>query len=284
MLPAARPKAPLRDALFRPLHLDGLRARLLPAGPAVATALVLSNGRANFELLVLAALSWLIFYGLLRISLYQKQHSERISDLRDQLFSLWGLVGLVGPDHQLLPALGNYALDATRAHRLLWEIVQKQPRSVVELGPGASTVLLDLVRGPHIPRFELYSVEHDERFIESMRSLVAYHGIRDVHLIAAPLEPQQFGKWSGNWYRRDALAQIPEGVDFLVVDGPPGTLTTQSRYPALLALRSRLAKGAVIFVDDADRADERAMIEQWLQDDNSVRLQHDGRSYVILTA
>jgi hypothetical protein len=50
----------------------------------------------------------------------------------------------------------------------------------------------------------------------------------------------------------------------LVIDGPPGFIQHHSRYPALPLLSERLADGCVIFLDDAARADEQAIVRRWL--------------------
>lgn len=256
---------------------------MLPAVPSAVTVLALGGERSVVALVAVALLAWFAFYLLLRLHVVQNRQTGSIFDVREQLLKMWGLFGLLGPEQRLLPALGDHALDARRSYGLLWEVAQREPDVVVELGPGASTVLLNLLRESVSTPFHLYAVEHDEAFVEMMRSLLAYHEIDDVNLIEAPLEFQRFGEWSGQWYSLGVLAEIPEKVDFLVVDGPPGRLGPQSRYPALPALRDRLSDGAVVFVDDAGRQEERRTIAQWLQDDPALQVRHDGRSYVVLT-
>ncbi len=66
---------------------------------------------------------------------------------------------------------------------------------------------------------------------------------------------------------RGALAELPDGgVDLLFVDGPPATperAVERSRYPALPLLANRLARGARVLLDDAERAGERWVLKRW---------------------
>ena len=63
--------------------------------------------------------------------------------------------------------------------------------------------------------------------------------------------------------------------DLVVVDGPPRTVGPEARYPALPVLASQLNDGAIILMDDANRADERAVLERW-------RAEHDGIEISLL--
>lgn len=64
------------------------------------------------------------------------------------------------------------------------------------------------------------------------------------------------------WYALRALPAIK--IDLLVIDGPPGFLQEQSRYPALPMLADRLAAHCTVFLDDAARDDEQALVQRWL--------------------
>lgn len=49
----------------------------------------------------------------------------------------------------------------------------------------------------------------------------------------------------------------------LVVDGPAGDIQKMARPPALPILHEKLADGAVVFLDDGKREDERRIVEAW---------------------
>ena len=83
-------------------------------------------------------------------------------------------------------------------------------------------------------------------------------------MLHAPLEPAPSG-WGSPWYAAAAVAELPEIVDLLVVDGPPAAEpgTEHARYPALPALAGRLAEGATVILDDLPRPGEMAVLERW---------------------
>jgi len=49
----------------------------------------------------------------------------------------------------------------------------------------------------------------------------------------------------------------------LVIDGPPGFIQKNSRYPALPLLFDKLSKQSSVFLDDAGREDEKELVAQW---------------------
>lgn len=68
----------------------------------------------------------------------------------------------------------------------------------------------------------------------------------------------------------------------LIVDGPPGRVNKDARYPALPLLHERLNPGAHVFLDDATRPDERRILTQWLAEFPDLRLiRHVGRMAVM---
>ena len=113
---------------------------------------------------------------------------------------------------------------------------------------------------------KLSSVEHDPDWaaiVEGQLERESLGGVASLH--ASPLAPHR-DAWDGApWYSSGVLASLPERVDLLFVDGPPGygEGMAHSRYPALAALASRLAPSGIIVLDDADREPEREIVERW---------------------
>jgi predicted O-methyltransferase YrrM len=147
------------------------------------------------------------------------------------------------------------------------EIVRSDRREVAELGAGVSTVVLARLLAPR--GGSLTTVEHDPEWTQVVRSLLRADRITDgVRVIEAPLEPHSFALGEAPWYAASALESLPEGIDLLLVDGPPAGVEGlgRSRYPALPALAAKLALGAVVMLDDADRPGEREVLERWQAD------------------
>ena len=49
----------------------------------------------------------------------------------------------------------------------------------------------------------------------------------------------------------------------LIIDGPPENTQKWARYPAIPLLYDYMAKGCIVILDDANRKDEKEIIEMW---------------------
>ena len=145
------------------------------------------------------------------------------------------------------------------------EIVFGDRREIVELGAGVSTIVLARLMRERGGR--LTSVEHDPDWTRVVSSQLEREGLERVaRLVRAPLEPHPLALDRAPWYAAAMLADLPaSGIELLLVDGPPGygKGMARSRYPALPVLAERLAPGAVVVLDDAERPGEREIVERW---------------------
>ena len=83
------------------------------------------------------------------------------------------------------------------------------------------------------------------------------HGLA-ADLRAVPLEPAPDG-WPGLWYRH---GELPERIDFLLVDGPPWSIHPLTRGGAA-SLFDRVPVGGTVMLDDAARPGERLVARRW---------------------
>jgi predicted O-methyltransferase YrrM len=164
-----------------------------------------------------------------------------------------------------LPPMRKWAISPDFANLLAGVIRRQRPQTIVELGGGVSTLIagyaLEACGGG-----TLISVDHAEQFTEAARRQAAEHGLEAaIRFITAPLTPIALGGAIWQWYDPSRLA-LPPAIDLLVVDGPPQQDNPQplARYPALPVLFEALRPGALIVLDDADRADETAIVARWL--------------------
>jgi hypothetical protein len=197
-----------------------------------------------------------------------RSQSRSIQEIRD----LWGLQGLM-QSGTAWPAPEGWALGAGALSFLIKEVKHNDHRTLVELGPGVSSVVL----GSANPDLDMFGLEHDERFFDLVSDQLADHGIDDYELIHAPLETDR----DEQWYSRRALDQLPDQIDVLVVDGPPNWRGQGRRRPAWGNLASRLNPGGLVLVDDTHRHDERRMATDWLRE-NGVELEFDGGEFMAL--
>lgn len=263
----------VRRELIRPLVIASAGALLLALPVLIvadAAAVV-----AGFVLWV-PVVAFLIFLAS-QIGTLQRAAEE----LGEGLSLHISLTGLLTSDPRLLPRLGDYAMSYGSLHALLELIAQARPATIVELGPGASTVYLQHLLDAAGREGTVYGVEHDSSYSIRLRESKTHHSLGRVVLLDAPLEPLTLDGWEGTWYSQAALSQLPDHVDVLVVDGPPRRIGPRSRYPAFPALRDRLAVGSFIFVDDAGRPSESESIEMWLRT-GSLEVVNRGPTYAIL--
>ena len=149
----------------------------------------------------------------------------------------------------------GWMLSAPSLQELDQLVRNQQPALILELGSGRSTVVLADAAATYAGR--LVSLEHDPRYYQRTRRRLRGHA--DVDLRIAPLQ--------GGWYARHAWSDL-EGVDLLIVDGPPNLPDdpTNRRAPAMPLLADRLSEQATVVVDDTHRAEEHAMLQEWIRD------------------
>ena len=183
----------------------------------------------------------------------------------DRDLRAWQVLAPLLIEHPYLPWTEG-ALRPAALVAVLNEIVFAERRILVELGSGISTIVIGRLlaeRGG-----TLTSVEHDPEWSAIVRGHLDREGLPGtVKLVDAPLEPHP-ESWDGApWYSLGAIDSLPERIDLLLVDGPPGhgEGMAHSRYPALPALADRLAPGALVILDDASREPEREIVQRWQQ-------------------
>ncbi len=196
----------------------------------------------------------------------QQSDRQRRVDYRqiEALSALRGALSLRQP----LPPMRGYAISPDFAVILLETIRDHQPRHILELGCGVSTLIGAYALEQYQIDGRITSLEHQPDFAQFTRDNLTKHSLSAfVQVIDAPLKPLlSLRRWRGRWYY---VPSIPAAeVDLLVIDGPPQYKNPNrlARYPALPILFDRLATGALILVDDSDRWHERRAVKRWLRD------------------
>ncbi|GAB6042935.1 hypothetical protein JCM17961_36120 [Endothiovibrio diazotrophicus] len=138
----------------------------------------------------------------------------------------------------------------------------ERPATIVECSSGVTTLMLARcceLNGTGA----VWSLENGPEFAARTRGELARYGLEGVATVLdAPLRPWSLDGDDYRWYAVDHLPERP--IEMLVIDGPPGFLQRQSRYPALPLLFERLADRCTVFLDDAARPDEQALVARWL--------------------
>jgi hypothetical protein len=115
------------------------------------------------------------------------------------------------------------------------------------------------------------TLEHSQPFADQLREKIVMHGLQGfVDLRVAPLDKYQLGEETFEWFARSTISDIAN-IQILVIDGPPGRLAPLARYPAIPLLMDRLSEGARVFLDDAVRPAEIAIMKRWLAENQCLR-------------
>jgi predicted O-methyltransferase YrrM len=136
-----------------------------------------------------------------------------------------------------------------------------KPQTIVECGCGLTTVMLARCCALNAAG-KIYSLENGADYARHTQGFIQSHELQAYsNILHAPLRAYQLQGKDFQWYNTTAL--VPDKIDMLVIDGPPGFLQRHSRYPALPLLYSRLHSGSVLFLDDAARNDEKELVAMW---------------------
>lgn len=181
--------------------------------------------------------------------------------------SLWGgrladkhaLLDRLELPHDALPNLGSWKADTWLLRHLIEAVERVQPASVVELGCGASTLILARAMERN-GGGELHSYDEHADFVLQTGEWLAGHNL-GATIRHAPIVPNPT-RWSHCWYD---LTGVPGTIDLLVIDGPPWALAPFGRGQAE-CLFNRIRPGGIVLLDDAARPGERVVGRRWRRD------------------
>ncbi|AKU21094.1 class I SAM-dependent methyltransferase [Massilia sp. NR 4-1] len=197
-------------------------------------------------------------------------HDMRAQSQRDngglfrQIEALQGLYIDLGLQKSL-PGTRGWAASPDFLLELARHALTEKPMVVVECSCGTSTLVLARcmqLNGAGM----VYSLEHDPHYARQTRNQLQRHGLSAwAQVIDAPLYKHELANGAWSWYRPESLPAVA-GIDMLVIDGPPMATCALARYPAGPLLFPRLSNGAAVFLDDARRSDEQAILRRWAEE------------------
>ena len=214
------------------------------------TGMLAKNDRSNLEERTTREHLFQLAYGALQWpwllkSLYGGTQAEKIR-LLDRLE--------LGRD--ALPHLGSWKADTYFLNRIVDTIEEMKPAITVELGAGASSLVIAKALQQH-GGGRLLSYDQHLPFVEKMEAWLAEHHLR-ADFEHAPLT-QRDPRWPGLWYD---LPEMPASIDLLISDGPPWAV-----HPYCRGIAERLfpliPPGGAIMLDDAARPGERYVARRW---------------------
>ncbi len=162
-----------------------------------------------------------------------------------------------------LPPLRGWAASPDFLYAIARHARRVQPAVIVECSSGSSTVTLarccQLNGKGHV-----YSLEHEPYYARQTRAELQIQGLSEwATVVDAPLVKRDAVPQP--WYDTLGLpASLKGRVDMLVIDGPPASTAPQARYPAVPVLWDSLSPEVHIFLDDADRPEEKEAVKRWV--------------------
>lgn len=193
-----------------------------------------------------------------------------------QIQNLLALFAQLRPPRGLPPLGVDWTISPDLALRVVNDIRSSHPNLILECGSGVSSIVI----GHALRLFgygQLISLEHDSRFYAQTRDWIANHDLEDyVCVRLAPLCYDSSMQSSQLWYTRNAWEDL-DSIDMVLVDGPPRDTGPLARYPALPLLYHHLSEGALIYLDDGDRDEERDVAQGWCDEGLATRVEDVGR-------
>lgn len=198
---------------------------------------------------------------------FRKELRESVNDIRLDALYQQLLMQHVFQRPEPLAAMTSWSVAPEFAWWLFQHVTTTRPGKIIELGSGTSTlVIAAALKQLGVGRF--LSFEHDHAYLEKTRALLQVCDLQDhVELIYAPLEEMQLEGQAYRWYDLpyDLIDHMigREGLDLLLVDGPPAATNYHARYPALARLRDYCSESTLVLLDDAGREEEQEILGRW---------------------
>jgi len=198
--------------------------------------------------------------------------NKLVGTLRHQLLRIdSGLHGDVRPEREVIYqnivdrdlstlSIPNnfYPLNAAANYGLLYLILRSAQeldiQSIVELGAGQSSLLIDALRKRGTITGSALTIEHDEEWAARIKASVSHQ------VATVPLTERSDKAYVYAGYDLSAVS-FPSKIDFLLIDGPLGWGggRTFARHGALPILEQLDPEGFLVIVDDAEREGEKAL-------------------------
>lgn len=180
---------------------------------------------------------------------------------------------------------GGWSIDTFLGKLLVQQMIESRPNTILELGSGSSTILIArCMKLLGCKGYEHFVVDHERKYLELTRQYARLNDVESqISFWECPLE--HIGGVNKLWYGDLSEKLNGKKIDLLLIDGPPGLLQEESRYPALPLLYPLLSEHCVIILDDANRIQEKTILEKWISEypEFNLKYEHHGHGLAILT-
>jgi predicted O-methyltransferase YrrM len=193
-------------------------------------------------------------------------HRRDLDNLYNQLAAYIQIHDIVSQS-TMLGSLRGWAMSPDALVHILADLERRENPTILEFGSGESTlVFASALRMKNQGR--LITIEHNREFMERIRTRIeAAHLEPWVEFHHAPLLGNDAAKHESAGSEMD-LSGLPDvRIDLALIDGPPGnSYGGQARREPLKWTLSRLSAGGTVFLDDANRPAEQAIVADALRE------------------
>ncbi len=151
-----------------------------------------------------------------------------------------------------LKKLGVWAIEIDAAQLITRFIKILSPVNVLELGSGASTILISR-RLREFPNSRLYSIEHSPKYLSETLKFLALNELENIELVYCPL--------NNGWYQRDLQEHLPV-FDLIFIDGP-----INDRVNGIEFIKSHSSSKTIFIIDDYGRNETAGLVEALTSND-----------------
>jgi predicted O-methyltransferase YrrM len=188
----------------------------------------------------------------------------------ESLFSIFSVLKITHP----LPPMGGWVISPDFGKIIVDLVLKKKPKIILEASSGVSTIIASYCL-KQLGGGTVISLEEENKYAEVSNNALIKHGLKDIAIVMhAPLKEIEIEGKKWIWYDLTKIKDI-KPIDMLIIDGPAqyGREQKMIRYPALPLLFDSLSDEAIIILDDADRKDEKNIVELWLKQFNCFEVE-----------
>jgi predicted O-methyltransferase YrrM len=192
----------------------------------------------------------------------RKHHVQSAGEF-DELHELTAMLESVRlrtalPPRIPFPSARRHLISPDLGRLLVRRVREVQPKTVVELGSGVSTVLMAYAL-EQLGGGMVISLEEEEKYVEETRARLRQYGLEKyARVVHAPMVPHR----DGQWYDFDAVGEIPQ-IDLLFIDGPK---LNPDRYYGLSYMLPKMSETGVVIADDAEHTEMIEIVERWMRE------------------
>lgn len=148
------------------------------------------------------------------------------------------------------------------------DILLNRRKDIIEFGTGISTVIMARLIKKNNLNSRIFSIEHNADWVDDINNMLRVEKLEEVvTVINAPLCECNLAINKTNWYDSNILSKVigEREFDMVIIDGPPAWEESNmiARYPALPFIMGNLSQNYSIFLDDANRGGEKAIMKLW---------------------